>query len=84
MQALVGAFMPHCLAHVHLLFLLPHSLTCPVSGTVADLSTEAAKKSGLKLGDPVFALVGGGGYAGMRCTSPSLTVAVSPHLHPSQ
>ena len=35
-----------------------------VSGIVAELSPEAAEKSGLSKGDGVFALIGGGGYAG--------------------
>jgi len=34
-----------------------------VAGTVEELSPLAEEKSGLKLGDRVMALVGGGGYA---------------------
>ena len=41
----------------------PSCLT--VAGTVEELSPLAEEKSGLKLGDKVMALVGGGGYAGM-------------------
>ena len=41
-------------------------LSClPVAGTVEEMSPLAAEKSGLKQGDRVMALVGGGGYAGM-------------------
>ena len=40
------------------------SVYCTVSGIVAELSPEAAEKSGLAEGDRVFALIGGGGYAG--------------------
>ena len=35
-----------------------------MSGTVASLSPLADEKSGLKEGDRVMALIGGGGYAG--------------------
>ena len=66
----------------------PPPFVYPVSGTVAALSPEAAERSGLKLGEPVFALVGGGGYAGMRAagargTSTAFTTVLSPQLHPS-
>ena len=60
----------------------PSILNHPVSGTVADMSAEAAEKSGLKLGDPVFALVGGGGYAGARNFIKASQWQHSPHLHP--
>ena len=59
-----------------------HSYTCnetafvppSVSGTVAELSPLAGSQSGLKKGDRVMALVGGGGYAGelASCTRPCL------------
>lgn len=35
-----------------------------VSGSVHDIGDKAAAASGLKVGDSVCALVGGGGYAG--------------------
>ena len=37
-----------------------------VSGTVEELSASAASQCGLHKGDPVMALVGGGGYAGEK------------------
>ena len=61
----------------------PPVLNHPVSGTVADMSAETAEKSGLKLGDPVFALVGGGGYAGARNCTKASQWQHFPHLHPS-
>ena len=39
-------------------------LWSPVAGIVEELSQLAREKSGLKQGDRVMALVGGGGYAG--------------------
>jgi tumor protein p53-inducible protein 3 len=48
-----------------------------VSGIVAELSPEAAEKSGLAVGDCVFALIGGGGYADF-CTAPYQTVMKVP------
>ena len=36
-----------------------------VSGSVHDIGDKAAAASGLKVGDSVCALVGGGGYAGL-------------------
>ena len=38
-----------------------------VSGTVLAMGCEAEKKSGFKIGDPVCALLGGGGYAEYVC-----------------
>ena len=35
-----------------------------MSGTITMVTDEAAAKSGLKKGDKVFSLLGGGGYAG--------------------
>ena len=60
----------------------PSVLNHPVSGAVADMSAEAAEKSGLKLGDPVFALVGGGGYAGARNCIKASQWQHFPHMHP--
>ena len=37
-----------------------------VSGIVEELSVSAASQCGLHKGDPVMALVGGGGYAGEK------------------
>ena len=37
---------------------------CAVSGSVEEVSSEVAGQTGLKRGDSVMALVGGGGYAG--------------------
>lgn len=36
----------------------------PVAGTVEEMTPEAEEKSGLRKGQRVMALVGGGGYAG--------------------
>lgn len=36
-----------------------------VAGIVEELSDSAQASSGLKIGDRVMALIGGGGYAGM-------------------
>ena len=35
-----------------------------VSGTIQAMSPSARSNSGLKIGDRVMALIGGGGYAG--------------------
>ena len=37
---------------------------CSVSGTVSEVTQLAVENTGLKIGDRVMALVGGGGYAG--------------------
>ena len=39
-----------------------------VSGVVEEISDAVAGLTGSKKGDPVMALVGGGGYAGQHCT----------------
>ena len=40
----------------------------PVSGVVEELDDAVASQTGLKRGDSVMALVGGGGYAGQPIT----------------
>ena len=47
-----------------------------MSGVVEEISDAVAGQTGSKKGDPVMALVGGGGYAGqlhVAIASPSLT-----------
>ena len=41
-----------------------------VSGVVSDMGPLAREKSGLKEGDKVMALIGGGGYAGTETKFP--------------
>ena len=45
----------------------PEWMGLEVSGTVADMGPEAKEKSGFRVGDPVCALLGGGGYAEYVC-----------------